>query len=123
MTRFLDPQKRLVGIVGKVKPDGLENDHLEAAALSAEELPEDWQGYAALDALVWLDGKATELRSAAQADALKQWISSGGNFYLARGNALDLGGTPVADLLPVKGVRSGRTTPFMRRFRIKTSPT
>jgi hypothetical protein len=102
MTRFLDPQKRLVGIVGKVKPDGLENDHLEAAVLSAEELPEDWQGYAALDALVWLDGKATELRSAAQADALKQWISSGGNFTLARGNTLDLGGTPVADLLPVK---------------------
>jgi len=102
LTRVLDPQKRIVGIVGKVRPDGLENDQLEAAALPAEDLPEDWKGYAALDALIWLDGKATELRSAAQADALKQWISSGGNFYLARGNALDLAGTPVAELLPVR---------------------
>jgi len=102
LTRFLDPQKRLVGILGKLKPDGLENDHLEAAALPAEELPEDWQVYAALDALIWLDGKATDLRSGAQADALRQWISTGGRFTVARGNALDLSGTPVADLLPVK---------------------
>src|SRR4029079_3342327 len=70
--------------------------------MPAEELPEDWQGYAALDALIWLDGKGTDLRSGAQADALKQWISAGGRFVLARGNALDLGGTSVADLLHVK---------------------
>ncbi len=121
LTRFLDPQKRLVGIVGKVKPDGLESDHLEAAALSAEELPEDWQGYSALDALVWLDGKATELRSAAQADALKQWISTGGKFYLARGNALDLGGTPIADLLPVK-LGATRQVDGVRTNHLPTGP-
>lgn len=122
LTRFLDPQKRLVGIVGKLKPDGLENDHLEAAALPAEELPEDWQGYAALDALIWLDGKATDLRSGAQADALKQWISSGGRFTLARGNALDLGGTSVADLLPVK---LGATRPVVgtRENHLPVGPT
>lgn len=102
MTRFLDAQKRLVAVVGRVRPEGLEDDHVEGATLPADELPEDWQGYSSLEALVWLDGKATELRSAAQVDALKQWISTGGKFYVARGNALDFGGTPVADLLPVK---------------------
>lgn len=102
MTKSLDRQKKLVGIVGSTKPDAIDSDSVESAVLSADELPEDWQGYSSLAALVWLDGKATELRSSAQAEALRQWISSGGRFFLARGNALNLGGTPIAELLPVK---------------------
>src|SRR5882672_2295289 len=102
LTRAADPQKRIVGIVGQARPQGLENETTVLASLQADELPEQWQGYGSLDALVWIDGRATELRSAAQAEALRQWISSGGRFYLMRSNTLNLGGTPVADLLPVK---------------------
>jgi hypothetical protein len=100
--RLADVQRRIVGVVGQLRPDGLEDEHTSVATLQADELPEDWQGYSSLEALIWLDGRATELRSTAQLDALKRWISGGGKFYVARANTLHLAGTPVADLLPVK---------------------
>ncbi|HVR85558.1 MAG TPA: hypothetical protein VMU54_14675, partial [Planctomycetota bacterium] len=99
--RLADPQKRIVGIVGLSRPEGLQDDATILATLQADELPEDWKGYGSLEALVWLDGRATELRSAAQVDALLRWISSGGRLYVARANTLNLAGTPLADLLPV----------------------
>jgi hypothetical protein len=102
VVRLADPQKRIVGIVGQSRPDGLDDDSTVLATLQADELPEDWKGYTALEALVWLDGRATELRSSAQVDALKRWISSGGRLYVARANTLNFAGTPIADLLPVK---------------------
>jgi hypothetical protein len=101
-TRLLDPSKRIVGIVGLSRPEGIEDGSVELANIQPDELPEDWQGYSALEALVWMDGRANEIRSAAQVDALKQWISAGGKFCVARANTVDLAGTPVADLLPVK---------------------
>jgi hypothetical protein len=100
--RLADSQRRLIGIVGQSRPEGLEDEHVSIATLQADELPEDWQGYSPLDALIWLDGRATELRSAAQLDALRKWISGGGKFYVARANTLSFSGTPIADLLPVK---------------------
>jgi hypothetical protein len=100
--RLLDANKRIVGVVGLSRPEGIEDGSVELANIQPDELPEDWQGYAALEALVWMDGRANEIRSAAQVDALKQWISTGGRFCVARANTVDLGGTPVADLLPVK---------------------
>lgn len=100
--RLADAQRRLIGIVGQSRPEGLEDDHLSVATLQADELPEDWQGYSSLQALIWLDGRATELRSAAQLDALRRWISGGGRFYVARANTLSFSGTPIAELLPVK---------------------
>src|SRR5579862_6900668 len=99
--RLADAQRRIVGIVGQARPGGLEDDHTSIATLQADELPEDWQGYSSLEALIWLDGRATELRSSAQVDALKRWISGGGRFYVARANTLNFAGTPIADLLPV----------------------
>jgi hypothetical protein len=101
-TRVVDPNKRIVAIVGSARPDGLEDGTVEVANIAPDELPEEWQGYASLEALIWIDGRATEIRSAAQVDALRQWISTGGTFCVARGNSIDLVGTPVADLLPVK---------------------
>jgi len=101
-TRAIDANKRIVAVVGSSRPDGLEDGSIEIANISPDELPEEWQGYAALEALVWIDGRATEIRSTAQVDALRQWISTGGTFCVARGNTIDLAGTPIADLLPVK---------------------
>ena len=100
--RLADVQKRIVGIVGQSRPEGLEDESTIVATLQADELPEDWKGYSSLEALIWLDGRPTELRSAAQTDALKRWISSGGKLYVARANAMNFTGTPIADLLPVK---------------------
>ena len=101
-TRTLDTNKRIVAVVGLSRPSGIEDGSVELANIAPDELPEDWQGYASLEALLWLDGRATEIRSPAQVDALRQWISTGGTFCVARGNAIDLAGTPIADLLPVK---------------------
>jgi hypothetical protein len=101
-TRTLEPNKRIVAVVGNSRPDGLEDGTLEVANISPAELPEDWQAYTSLKAVVWMDGRATEIRSSAQVDALRQWISTGGIFCVRRGNTIDLGGTPIADLLPVK---------------------
>jgi len=100
--RLADVQKRIVGIVGQSRPEGLDDESTIVATLQADELPEDWKGYGSLEALIWLDGRATELRSAAQTDALKRWISGGGKLYVARANTLNFAGTPIADLLPVK---------------------
>jgi len=102
VTRIFDANKRIVGIVGLARPDGIEDGSVEMANMQPDELPEEWQGYSPLEALVWIDGRANELRSTAQVDALKQWISSGGKFCVARGNTIDLGGTPIADLLPTR---------------------
>jgi hypothetical protein len=101
-TRTLEPNKRIVGVVGSSRPDGIDDGTVEVANIAPDELPEEWQGYASLEALVWVDGRATEIRSAGQVDALRQWISSGGTFCVARGNTIDLAGTPIAELLPVK---------------------
>ncbi len=102
VTRIFDANKRIVGVVGLARPDGIDDGTVELANMQPDELPEEWQGYSALEALVWIDGRANELRSTAQVDALKQWISSGGKFCVARGNTVDLGGTAIADLLPTK---------------------
>lgn len=101
-TRVFDANKRIVGVVGNSRPEGLADGSVDIATIGADELPEDWQGYASLEALVWLDGRATEIRSSAQVDALKQWISGGGRFCVARGNTVDLAGTPVAELIPAR---------------------
>jgi hypothetical protein len=102
LARVFDANKRIVGVVGTARPEGLEDGSVDIANIGADELPEDWQGYSALEALVWLDGRATEIRSTAQVDALKQWISGGGRFCVARGNTIGLAGTPIAELLPAK---------------------
>jgi hypothetical protein len=99
--RLLDPQQRILAVVGTARPDGIEEAGLELANIQADELPEEWQCYSALEALIWLDGRANEIRSTAQVDALRQWISSGGTFCVARANTVNLD-PRVTDLLPVK---------------------
>jgi hypothetical protein len=102
VTRIFDANKRIVGVVGLARPEGIDDGTVELANMQPDELPEEWQGYGPLEALVWIDGRANEIRSTAQVDALKQWISSGGKFCVARGNTIDLGGTAIADLLPTR---------------------
>lgn len=102
LTRIFDANKRIVGVVGSSRPAGLDDGSVEIANIGADELPEEWQGYSALEALVWMDGRANEIRSSAQVGALKQWISGGGKFCVARGNTVDLAGTPIAELLPAR---------------------
>ncbi len=103
-TRALEAKKRLVAVVGQDRPEGLDLPDLETVSLAPERLPEDWRGYAALEALVWLDGKATEIRSPAQLDALRAWICSGGRLVVARANEVGIGGTPLMKLLPVRSL-------------------
>ena len=110
--RPADAPWRLVGVVGQLRPEGLEDEHTMVATLQADELPDDWRGYTPLTALVWLDGRATDLRSAAQVDALKRWISAGGRLYVARSNVVNLAGTAIADLLPVT-LGAGRELPSL----------
>jgi hypothetical protein len=100
--RLVDPHKRIVAVVGTARPEGIEEAGFELASIQPDELPEERGGYSALEALIWMDGRANEMRSSAQLDALRQWISSGGNFCVARANVLNLSGSPIADLLPVK---------------------
>jgi hypothetical protein len=100
-TRLLDPHKQIVAVVGTGRPEGIEEAGLELANIQADELPEEWEGYSALEALIWLDGRANEIRSTAQMDALRHWISAGGTFCVARANTVNLD-TRITELLPVK---------------------
>jgi hypothetical protein len=106
-TTALEAKKRLVAIVGQDRPEGLDLPDLVTVGLAPERLPEDWRGYAALEALIWLDGKATEMRSPAQLEALRAWVSSGGRLVVARANDVGIGGTPLMKLLPVR-TRGGK---------------
>jgi hypothetical protein len=99
--RLLDPEKQIVAIVGTTWPEGIEAAGLELAHIVPDELPEDWSAYSALEALIWMDGRANEIRSTAQVEALRHWISSGGTFCVARANTVAIAGSPIADLLPV----------------------
>lgn len=119
--RLVEAHKRVVGIVGLSRPEGLEVEGVEVANIQPDELPEDWKGYTALDALVWVDGRANEMRSTAQADALKQWISCGGTFCVARGNTVNLAGTPITELLPVK-LGATRELPSLGGGRLPDGP-
>src|SRR5689334_21259891 len=56
-TRIFDANKRIVGVVGLARPDGIDDGTIELANMQPDELPEEWQGYAALEALVWIDGR------------------------------------------------------------------
>jgi hypothetical protein len=102
LVRLVEPHKHVVAVVGMTRPEGLEDPGIEIANIQPDELPEEWQSYAPLEALVWMDGRANEIRSSAQVDALRQWISTGGKFCVARSNTVNLAGSPIADLLPVK---------------------
>lgn len=121
VVRAVEPHKRIVAVVGSARPDGLQDANLELASLQPDELPEEWQGYSALTALIWLDGRATEIRGSAQIDALKQWISTGGTFCVARANTVGLAGTAIADLLPVK-LGASRELPTLGSGRLPAGP-
>ncbi len=99
--RPLEPRKRLLAVAGTDRPHGLDLSGIERAWVQPDRLPEDWRGYASLDALLWLDADAAGFRSQAQIDALKAWVSSGGHLLVARANTAGLSGTFLADLLPV----------------------
>ncbi|HVE39212.1 MAG TPA: hypothetical protein VNM14_04945 [Planctomycetota bacterium] len=99
-TRLLDPHKQIVAVVGTTRPEGIEEAGLELANIQADELPEEWSAYSALEALIWMDGRANEMRSNAQIEALRQWISAGGTFCVARANTLNLD-SRITELLPV----------------------
>jgi hypothetical protein len=104
LTTSLPAKKRLAVVVGADRLDGFPGFTSQAAP---EHLPEDWRAYAAVDTLLWLDAKASELRSQAQVDALRTWIELGGRFVVARASEIGLAGTPIADLVPAE-IQGGR---------------
>lgn len=101
LARTADPARRLVVTVGTRAANGLSAAGLLPAAATPEHLPEDWRGYAGVEAVVWLDARASDLRSQAQADALAGWVAAGGTLAVSRSGEAGLAGTPLADLLPV----------------------
>ncbi len=107
LARSLPARQRLIVVVGRDTLDWPEGLTAQAAP---EHLPEDWRGYAGAEAVLWLDAKGSELRSQAQADALRTWIQFGGCFVTARATEIGLAGTPIAELLPV-AIRGARQLP------------
>lgn len=103
--RSLPAGKRFAAVVGSEAPEGLGGWFSALAA--PEHLPEDWRAYGGVDVLFWLDAKPSELRSQAQADALRTWVEFGGRLVVARSSDLGLAGSPIGDLLPAipKGAR------------------
>ena len=87
--RLVPPGYRLIATVGGDRPDGMDLPGVEIARLRPSDLPEEWQGYAGLDALVWLDGSVADLRTPAQLDALKTWVSTGGRLIVARAHGIE----------------------------------
>jgi hypothetical protein len=78
--------------------------------VTPEHLPEDWRGYASVDTILWLDAKASDVRSQTQIDAIAAWVAAGGRLVVARSSEVGLAGTPLAELLPV-AVRGARELP------------
>jgi hypothetical protein len=115
IVRDVRTPRRIVAVVGTDRPDGILLPDAEVVWTSPEQLPDDRRGYAALHALVWLDGKAVEVRSPAQLDALSSWVSCGGRLVVARANDVGIAGTPLAKLLPVRmrGVRESDGLPAL----------
>jgi hypothetical protein len=99
--RPVEAGRRLVAVVGTDLPDGFPSDANEVGRILPEALPEDWRAYSGLDALVWLDGRPSEMRTQAQVDALRDWVSSGGRLVVARANDAGLPGSALAEILPV----------------------
>ncbi len=96
---------RRVGLSGFL-PSGWIETKPEAtkvvSGLTSEDLPDAWQGYAALDALVWSD--ATPEFSFRQSEAMMHWIDRGGHLVITLptiGNPWSLGtqNGPLASLL------------------------
>jgi hypothetical protein len=100
--RDVDPARRLVGVIGRAVPEGLAGPGIELGHLLPDELPEESSGYFSLAAVLWTDGRAGEIRSPAQAAALREWIRSGGRFGVLHNFGADLSGSAVADLVPVR---------------------
>lgn len=101
LTRPVPRSSRLVAVVGSDRPDGLDLPGVETAWVRPEHLPEDAKGYSGLEALLWLDGRPSDVRSQAQLDALRTWVSSGGRLLVARAHTVGLENSAVAELLPV----------------------
>lgn len=101
LTRLVPRPSKLVAIAGSDRPDGLDLPGVETAWIRPENLPEDWKGYEGLEALVWLDGRPSDVRTPAQLDALRTWVSSGGRLVVARAHTVGIDKSAIADLLPV----------------------
>ncbi len=80
-------------------------------ALSPSELPQEWQGLEAVDAIVWDDADPSEL-SARQIEMLFEWVRHGGRLLITGGsrNWQALAASQMAQHLPVsiKGLSTVR---------------
>lgn len=71
-------------------------------SLAPRELPLEWQGLEAVDAIVW-DDADTSTVSDRQLDSLIKWVQNGGSLLLTSGkNWQALAGSSIAEYLPVK---------------------
>ena len=96
---------RRVGLSGLLPTVGLETKPeatMVVSGLTSSDLPDAWQGYGSLEALVWSD--ATPEFSYRQSEALMQWIERGGHLIISLptiGNPWSLGtqNGPLASIL------------------------
>lgn len=101
-TRFLESHEKLVAVVGADRPAGLSRSDVHVAWVQPDRLPEAWSGYVSLHALIWLDGRVSEIATPAQLEALRTWVSAGGHLVVARASSVGLTGTALEELLPVR---------------------
>ncbi len=99
--RHVEPESALVAIVGGASPFGIEAPDRQAVWLEPDGLPDDWRAYNAIDALIWLNASADNVRSPAQLDAVRTWVGAGGRLIVARADAVGLKRTAIIDMLPV----------------------
>ncbi len=71
-------------------------------SLAPRELPNEWQGLEAVDAIVWDDADPVDV-SDRQLDSLIKWVENGGSLLITSGrNWQMLAGSTLAEHLPVK---------------------
>lgn len=72
------------------------------AGIAPVDMPDTWMGWSAFEALVWIDGDPTELRTD-QAQALRQWIARGGRLIVVLpgvGQIWTTNSNPLLDMMP-----------------------
>jgi hypothetical protein len=114
--RLLPASTRLVAIAGDERPDGLDLPGVQVTWVRPESLPEDWKGYASLEALLWLDASVSDVRGPNAMESLRTWVSSGGHLVVARADRLGVESPALADLLPVR-LRGSRELQTLEGFR------
>ena len=103
----LDPTPGAFTYLGGYSAPYGKRGKVHVARVDSSQLPAHWQAYEAVDVLVVTDETSAPSFSAAQQQAIRQWVESGGCFVaVASKGGYKLGKTFWAELLPGKIVGS-----------------